>query len=124
MNREQIIKDYIAAYNRFDVAGMLAHLAEDILFENIQNGECTLSIQGKEAFEKQAEMAKTYFSERKQSLTAFKHSANETEVEIDYVGILAMDFPKGLKKGDKLEMKGKSVFEFSNDKIRVIRDMS
>ena len=43
---------------------------------------------------------------------------------IDYKAILNMDLPNGMKKGDTLEMKGQSQFEFKNDRIVKILDVS
>lgn len=122
--REQIIQQYINSYNSFDVEGMLKYLAENIQFENISGGEVNLHIQGLSAFREQAEKAKAFFSERQQTIKSFKHTDNQTEIEIDYHAILAIDFPNGLKKGDALNLKGKSVFTFDQSKIIAITDIS
>ena len=55
---------------------------------------------------------------------SFKHFDNSTEIEIDYPAILAMDFPKGLKKGQELKLSGKSVFEFKKNKVIKLTDIS
>lgn len=122
--REQIIAQYIAAYNSFDVEGMLKNLDENIQFENISAGEVNLSITGISAFKEQAEKAKAFFTSRKQTITAFRHDANQTEIDIDYHAVLAIDFSDTLKKGDTLNMKGKSVFNFLGSKISEITDIS
>ncbi|MFD2520013.1 nuclear transport factor 2-like protein [Emticicia soli] len=122
--REQVIKQYIAAYNSFDVEGMLKDLDENINFENISGGEVNLSITGISAFREQAEKAKAFFVSRKQTITAFRHDANQTEIDIDYHAVLAIDFSDTLKKGDTLNMKGKSVFNFLHSKITSITDVS
>jgi len=122
--REQIIAQYIAAYNSFDVEGMLKNLDENIQFENISAGEVNLSITGISAFKEQAEKAKTFFTSRKQTITAFRHEASQTEIDIDYHAVLAIDFSDTLKKGDTFNMKGKSVFNFLGSKISEITDIS
>lgn len=122
--REQIIRHYIAAYNSFDVEGMLKDLDENIQFENISEGEVNLSITGISAFKEQAERVKAFFTSRKQTITAFKHEANQTEIDIDYHAVLAIDFSDTLKKGDALNLKGKSVFNFLGSKISAITDIS
>jgi len=48
--REEVIENYVRAYNTFDVPGMTADFHADIVFENIQNGEVTLSLEGISAF--------------------------------------------------------------------------
>jgi hypothetical protein len=122
--REQIIQKYLEAYNQFDVAKMVAHFDENIVFENVSGGEVNLSLQGKEAFQKQAEQATTYFSSRTQTPITFQHQDNQTEVALDYQAILAIDFPTGQKKGDELKLQGKSVFTFSGDKVVKLVDIS
>ena len=51
---------------------MLAHLDENVQFENIANGEVNLHLEGKEAIRQQAEQSKGYFSERCQTITSLK----------------------------------------------------
>lgn len=123
-NREKIIAHYIQGHNEFDTIKMSEHLHPSLLFENIQNGVVTMSLNGLEAFLQQAEEAKSYFTTRKQTVISMVHSEYKTEVEIDYEAVLAMDFPNGMKKGDELRLKGKSVFEFRDGKIVKIRDIS
>lgn len=112
------------AYNQMDVFAMLEVLNDTICFENYSGDEKTLEIMGKHAFEIQAKTAVTYFSERKQSPISFNHRENETEVEIDYWAILAVDFPNGMKRGQVLKLKGRSIFSFANGKIQAIMDFS
>ncbi|WP_205504007.1 nuclear transport factor 2 family protein [Rufibacter psychrotolerans] len=122
--REEIIHRYVAAYNAFQVDGMLADLDENIRFENITNGVTNLSLQGLAAFREQAEQAKSLFSARTQTIQSFLHREQETEVEIAYHAVLAQDLPNGLKTGHELHLRGKSIFRFSGDKITQITDIS
>ncbi|WP_181306555.1 nuclear transport factor 2 family protein [Rufibacter sp. XAAS-G3-1] len=122
--RESIIQNYIHAYNAFDIERMLFDLDQDITFENISNGETNLSLNGLTAFRAQAEAAKDLFSERTQTIKSFTHHPDATEVAIAYKGILALDLPNGLKKGDTVQLAGKSVFRFSGDKIIQLTDIS
>ena len=122
--REQFIQNYIQAYNNMDIEGMLATLTEDIVFENIQNGEITIRLEGKEAFREQAFQATAYFSERKQTSIHISHLEETSETEIQYWAVLAMDFPNGLKKGQIIELQGKSIFEFEEGKISRLTDIS
>lgn len=123
-NREKIIRDYLRAYNRFDIQGMLANLHPEIEFVNISNGETNLTLKGIEKFREQAEIAKAVFTERHQEVISMKSQSDITEVEIDYRGVLAIDLPMGLKKGDTLDLKGKSIFKFSEGKIIKLTDIS
>lgn len=122
--REEIIKNYIDGYNQFDIDKMVADFDDNIVFENIQNGETNMSLNGLTEFKQQAEQAKIYFTERTQSIKSFNHFGNRSEIEIGYIAILAMDFPNGLKKGQELNLLGKSIFEFQDEKIVRLTDIS
>jgi len=122
--REQIINNYVAAYNNFDIDSMLIHLDEDILFNNVSEGKINMTLEGITAFKAQAEKAKSMFSERQQQIIQFKHEDHQTEIDIEYHATLAVDLSDELKKGNKLELKGKSIFKFSQKKIIAITDVS
>lgn len=124
IEKEKIIQNYIEAYNQFDVDKMIADFDEFIVFENIQNGETNMTLNGIKEFKAQAEQAKEYFSARKQTITSFIQDEITAIVEIDYYAVLAMDFPNGLKAGQELSMKGKSIFQFSDNKIVRLADMN
>ncbi|MDB5208446.1 MAG: SnoaL-like domain protein [Flavisolibacter sp.] len=123
-DREALINNYIEGYNHFDIDKMISNFDEKIVFENVSNGETNLLLKGLKAFREQAEQAKNYFSVRTQTVTSFVHQNDKTEIEIEYKAILAMDFPNGLKKGDEVKLKGKSIFQFLGDKIIRLTDIS
>jgi len=122
--RQQKITDYIYAYNHLDVPGMLAVLHPEIEFKHIPDGEVTMSTKGLDEFRSLAENVLPYFSERTQTITNILVNDQQVEVMIDYMAIFANDMPSGEKAGDKLELKGKSVFRFKDDLINVIEDIS
>lgn len=123
-NRETTIKKYIDSYNNFDIVNLVADFDDNIIFENIQNGETNITLVGLTAVKQQAEQAKAYFSDRTQTIKTFNHLDNRTEIEISYRATLAIDFPNGLKKGQELNLSGKSIFEFNGDKIIKLTDIS
>ena len=123
-DREKIIKNYIEGYNQFDTDKMVIDFCDNTVFENIQNDITNISLKGLKAFIQQAEQAKAYFSKRTQTIKSFYHFENKTEIEIGYNAILGMDFPNGLKKGQELNLIGKSIFEFDGDKIIKLTDVS
>lgn len=124
-DRTEKIFWYLNAYNKMDVEDMIAHLDDGIVFLNVINGEKTMELRGIEEFKKQAIEALSYFTEREQSIETITHKYNSTEIVISYRAIAAMDFPNGLKKGDEINLQGKSIFEFSTDgKIVSLRDIS
>ncbi|MGF7040482.1 nuclear transport factor 2 family protein [Mucilaginibacter lappiensis] len=122
--RERIINNYVKAYNNFDIDGMLIDLDQSIKFVNISSGEVNMTLNGLSAFKAQAIQAKDLFSIREQTIKSFKHPDDQSEIEIAYSAVLAIDLPNGLKRGDKLNINGKSTFKFSGDKIIEITDIS
>ncbi|WP_338130451.1 nuclear transport factor 2 family protein [Cohnella ginsengisoli] len=93
-----VIDIYIEAYNAFEIAKMVELLHKDIIFRNISNGETTTETRGIQAFKELAEQSSTMFSSRRQTITDYRIVEDKVEVGIDYEGILAVDFPNGLKK--------------------------
>lgn len=122
--REQLILNYTEGYNALDIDRMVRDFNEDIIFQNIANGEVTLSLTGLQAFKAQAEQAKQYFVERTQTIQSITHRDTETEVAISYHAVVATDLPNGWKKGDVLSMQGRSVFKFRGNKIVQLTDIS
>ena len=119
-----VVEAYVRAYNQFDIEGMLERLHEDILFENISYGIVTTSTKGIEAFKEQAETAKGFFKERKQTIVNLRISGEVAEADVTYSATLARDLPDGLDAGETINLSGKSVFKFRDDKIIHIQDIS
>lgn len=123
-DREKIIKNYIDGYNEFDIDKMVIDFDENITFENIQNDEVNMSLIGLTEFRHQAEQAKAFFSQRKQVIKKINHFDNHSEIEITYNAVLATDFPNGLRKGQELNLSGKSIFEFNDNIIVKLTDIN
>lgn len=121
---KSIIEAYIKAYNSFDIEGMAKDLADDVVFENVSNGNVNLRTEGLAAFTEQAKAATQYFKERKQTIESWTLQDSIVEIGISYQAILAIDLPNGLKVGDTLELTGTSIFKFSDGKIKHITDKS
>lgn len=122
--RRTLAENYIRAYNRFDIAGMLENLDEKVVFKNVSNGEITLELEGLGAFRKQAEYAASLFSEREQTIEKIVFTDEDCEVDIDYKAVLGADLPNGLRAGEKISLRGKSKFRFGGGKIIEIQDIS
>ena len=122
--KRALIDRYIAAYNAFDVAGMMATVHPAIEFENVSGGVVTASASGADAFRRMAEDATALFVSRRQTVTAFDPSGAGASVEVDYEGVLAADLPNGIAAGDTLRLTGRSEFEFADGRIVRIRDLS
>lgn len=124
LEKKKIIENYIQSYNTFDVKGMTKHLHEQVVFENITNGQVDLSTQGIEEFRKQAEMARGYFSQREQKVLSWDFPDGLVVIHIDYTAVLAVALPNGMKPGETLQLKGQSIFEFKDGQIVKIQDKS
>lgn len=120
----EIIEHYIASYNAFDIHGMTRDIHEDIVFENISDGKIDVQIEGIENLRKQAEAAKEYFKERRQTITSWDFHDDVVIIDIQYTGVLAMDLPNGMKAGETIVLKGKSEFYFQDGKIKKLQDKS
>lgn len=123
-HQKKIIENYVDSYNNFDINGMTKNMNENIVFENISNGNVDLRTEGLNEFKKQAESAKQYFKQRKQTITSWEFNNSKVSIDIDYRAILAVDLPNGMMSGDTLDLKGKSEFEFENGRIKSIADKS
>jgi hypothetical protein len=122
--QEEIVRQYVDAYNDFDVEKMLADLHPEVGFVSIVGGVENMRLKGKENFRQQAESVKDFFSERQQEITSILIENDTIELRISYKGTIAKDLPNGWKKGFVIQLQGKSVFTFLNDKITRIVDMS
>ena len=123
-NMEDLVKRYLAAYNAFDVDGMLLLLSRDVRFENYSGDQLTAATSGIDEFRKLAERSRSLFSEREQRLNGLELGRDSAIATIAYRGKLAADIPDGPAAGTVLDLQGKSEFSFSDGKITRIVDRS
>jgi ketosteroid isomerase-like protein len=122
-HREQIER-YVAAYNSFDLSGMLALLHPEIVFENVAGGEVTAVAHGIEEFRQLAERSAQLFASRRQTIRDYRSDEDGATIEIDYEGVLAEELSPELRSGDTLRLSGRSTFEFRDGRIARIVDES
>jgi hypothetical protein len=122
--RIQVVRDYVDAYNRGDIAAMLRDFDEAVVFRNISNGESVLTTHGIAELENQAISASKLFREREQRIKSISYFEHRIEVDIDYRAILAVDLPNGMKAGTTIRLKGRSIFTFVGDRIVELEDVS
>ncbi len=121
---KDIIDKYIKAYNLFDIDGMLACMHDDVEFKNISGGNINLTTNGIKELRSVAEQAKSIFESRYQKINKYNFENDTASIEIDYEGVLSKDIPNGLKSGERIKLKGKSVFKFKDGKIVSLSDYS
>jgi len=124
MSREkELIEMYIQGYNSFNMKKMLLPLHSTIVFENYKNGEAKMKLEGIKAFKKQAQKGFDMFSRRRQEILNFEHIDDLVEVLINYSATLKVSFGDK-KKGDVMNLTGKSIYHFKDDRICKIEDHS
>ena len=122
--KKNLIERFVRAYNSFDVDGMMALMHPECSFQNISRGQVTASATGARQFRELAEKAKTLFSTRSQTITAYQYDAESVTVDIGYQGVLRVDLPNGLQAGQTLTLKGKTIFRFRDGLISELTDYS
>lgn len=124
MNNKTIVEKYIEAYNSFNTEEMLSCFLETALFENISNTGGSISAKGISEIKKLAYKSKELFISRKQEIIRMHQGDDHIIIEVLYKAVLNIDFSEKFKKGDVLELKGISIFEFKNGKINRLADFS
>jgi len=119
-----LIERYVAAYNAFDVDGMLDTLASDVRFENWSGGQMTASSDGRDAFRVLAEQARTMFAAREQRVTALAPRGDALVAAIAWRGQLAVDVPGGPAAGTELSLRGESEFMVRDGRLALVVDRS
>ena len=121
---QALVSRYVAAYNAFDVDGMVALLSPDVRFENYSGGALTVEATGIAEFRRLAEQSRGMFSEREQRITHVQFDANSAVADIDYRGRLAVDIPDGPVAGTVIALQGQSEFHFVGGRIGKLVDRS
>ena len=123
-DRRDLIDRYVAAYNKFDVEGMLAVMHPEVEFRNVAAGEVTVSSHGREEFRALAERAVTLFASRRQTVREYGEHGERAWITVDYEGVLAADLRPELKAGTTLQLSGRSTFELRDGLIVLLVDES
>lgn len=123
-SQTDLIDRYLAAYNAFDIEGMLETLAPGVRFENYSGGEMNDAANGVDEFRQLAEQSRTLFSEREQRVTAFEQGEASVMASIAFRGRISTDIPDGPQAGTVLDLHGTSEFTFENGRINKIVDRS
>ncbi len=123
-NQKKLIDRYLAAYNSFDIEGMLALLSPHVRFENYSGDQLTAATNGIDEFRQLAEQSKSLFSEREQRITELQLNQGSAIASIAYLGRLATDIPNGPAAGTVIDLQGKSEFSFIGGQISKIVDRS
>ena len=122
--KRSLVECYLAAYNAFDIDGMMAVIHPDIEFKNVSGGQVNATTSGSGDFRLLAEKSSELFRSRKQKILTFWSNADQASVAVAFEGVLASDLPNGMKAGETLRLNGRSEFTFCDGKIYRIKDVS
>lgn len=119
-----LIDHYIDAYNRKDIEDMLKVVHPRVEFKNISAGVVNARTIGVEELRSLAQQSLSLFSERHQKIESFELQDHVAIAAIAFRAVVAADLPNGLKKGQVLNLSGRSEFEFQDGAISKITDIS
>ena len=125
MNRKEkkvLVKQYLDAYNFFDIKSLKSVMHSDIIFTNIVNDNVIAKTHGIEEFTKFAKDSKKKYSLRKQTINKLNWENDNIIVDLDYEVLATSDRSIEVENGSIQKLKGKIVFQFSDNKISVIND--
>ena len=122
--KRSMVECYLAAYNAFDIDGMMAVIHPGIEFKNVSGGEVNATTSGASDFRLLAEKSRELFRSRKQKILTFWSNADQASIAVAFEGVLASDLPNGMKAGETLRLNGRSEFTFCDGKIYRIKDVS
>jgi steroid delta-isomerase-like uncharacterized protein len=118
-----IIQSYLDAYNRKDVAALVACVADDVVFENVSNAGQTMKIEGRTSFADLAGQAATMFTTRRQAIRNAVVDGDRVALEVDWTGTPANDLGP-MKAGEQVAMRGASFITVEGGMITRIVDLS
>ena len=118
-----LVDHYIDAYNRKDIDDMLMSVHPQVEFKNISAGVVNASTNGVVELRTLAQQSLSLFSERHQKIESFELQGSVAVATIAFRAVVAADLPNGLKKGQVLNLSGRSEFEFQDGAISKITDI-
>ncbi len=118
-----LVDHYIDAYNRKNIDDMLMSVHPQVEFKNISAGVVNASTNGVVELRTLAQQSLSLFSERHQKIESFELQGSVAVATIAFRAVVAADLPNGLKKGQVLNLSGRSEFEFQDGAISKITDI-
>lgn len=123
MRLPAIVRSYIDAYNRKDVAALVACVGPDIVFENVSNSGQSIRIEGRAAFADIAGQAAAMFATRHQTITNALVDGDRVALEVDWTGTPAVDLGP-MKAGEPIALRGASFLTITEGLLTRIVDLS
>lgn len=92
-------------------------------FKNISAGMVNVCTSGVAELRTLALQSLSLFTERRQTIKSFEIQGHVAVVTIAFRAVVAADLPNGIKKGQVLNLSGRSEFEFQDGAISKITDI-
>jgi hypothetical protein len=119
-----LVDRYLDAYNRKDVAAMLATMDPAVVFENHTAGVLGVRTQGLVELRELAEISRELFAARRQTITGWQQHGDSAVAHILFEGTFAVDLPNGVRAGQALSLIGRSEFRQRAGRLVFIADHS
>ena len=103
---------------------MLISIHPQVEFKNISAGVVNARTNGIVELRALAQQSLSLFSERNQKIESFELQGSVAVATIAFRAVVAADLPNGLKKGQVLNLSGRSEFEFQDGTISRVTDIS
>jgi ketosteroid isomerase-like protein len=123
MTPPAIVQCYIDAYNRQDVAALVACVADDVVFENLSNAGQSIKVEGRAAFAELAEQAASLFTARHQAIGNAVVSGDQVALEVYWTGTPKIDLGP-MKAGEPVALRGASFMTIGDGLLTRIVDLS
>ena len=119
-----LVDRYLDAYNRMDVAAMLATMHDAVVFENYTAGVLSVRTQGLAELRELAAGSLRLFAARRQAITAWREDGDLAHARIHFEGSFAVDLPNGVRAGQTLALDGRSEYRQHDGRLIYIADFS
>ncbi|MFG6282270.1 nuclear transport factor 2 family protein [Sphingomonas sp. S6] len=123
MTLPAIIQTYLDAYNRKDVAALVACVADSIVFEHVSGEGNGVRVEGREAFAKLAAQGAALFTTRHQAARTAVVEGDRVAIEVDWQGIPAVDLGS-MAAGVPVTRRGASFLTIAEGRLIRIVDIS
>lgn len=109
-NMRALVDRYLDAYNRMDVAAMLATMQDEVVFENYTAGVLSVRTLGIAELRHLVESSRHLFSMRRQTITAWREDGDSAHAGIHFEGTFAIDLPSCVRAGQSIALGGAASF--------------
>jgi steroid delta-isomerase-like uncharacterized protein len=119
-----VVQRYVRCYNDNDIEGMLACCADDIVFETVTNPSGSFRLKGKDEMREVIEATTRAFRERRHEVVAIIVDGQRAAAETVFSGVAAAQLGQQVRAGEHVSIRGATIFELCDGRLRRICDYS